>query len=86
MKIIIIFLITIIKIKKIKTHSKIYTFPFKREIPKEITSSNIFDYINENNIQTEIEISNNQHSKIPLNIKLRQYPFFLHLQTHIQIK
>ncbi len=76
MKIIIIFLITIIKIKKIKTHSKIYTFPFKREIPKEITSSNIFDYINENNIQTEIEISNNQHSKIPLNIKLRQYPFF----------
>ena len=76
MKIIIIFLITIIKIKKLKAHSKIYYFPFKREIPKEITSSNIFDFINENIIQTEIEISNNQRSKIPLNIKLRQYPFF----------
>ena len=76
MKILLIFLIITIKIKKLKSHSKIYKFPFKREIPKEITSSNIFDFINENNIQTEIEISNNQHYKIPLNIKLRQYPFF----------
>ena len=57
--------------KPIKTLS----FPFKREIIKEITKENIFEYIKNNNIQITIEISK-QRFKIPLNLKLRQYPIF----------
>ena len=54
---------------------KIISIPFKREIPKEINEKNIFEYLNNNIMQRIIDISN-KHFKIPLNIKLRQYPFF----------
>ena len=46
---------------------KILSFPFKREIIKEITKENIFEYIKNNNIQITIEISK-QRFKIPLNL------------------
>ena len=70
---IIISLIIITKIY-LQEH-KICTFKYKKEIPKEISSENIFDFLYKNNIQITIDISN-KHFKIPLNLKLRQYPFF----------
>ena len=65
---------------------KIISIPFKREIPKEINEKNIFEYLNNNIIQIIIDISN-KHFKIPLNIKLRQYPFFsLHQKIILNLK
>ena len=64
----------IIKITDSKSIKRI-SFPFKREIQTEITNENIFEYLKNNNIQITIEISK-ERFKIPLNIKLRQYPIF----------
>ena len=64
----------LIKITDTKSIKRI-SFPFKREIQTAITNENLFEYINNSNIQITIEISK-EHFKIPLNIKLRQYPIF----------